>query len=422
MRRLLFCVLAAMLTSAASLHAANVLREVNKIIKNARYQEKNDEARKVSQQLADAEKKLLEAIPAEKKESRRATLYHTAAKVQMRYNTIENEKIYLKRAYDTAVYYNSIYKTYQYLFQCDSVERLAMGSRKPSHAKSSRKLLLYYRRNLLNACRHYMHTRNYSEAYRYLDLYVSSAHNSLLAADSLHVYDTAYVKAAYWATTSAYRIGNYQGVIRHAQDALRYPKHREYVQEYLCRSYQAINDTVGMVGALRRGATYYPDYYYFYTNLLAYYQQHTDYESALRCSQLMIDYDPRQLVFWYGKASTYLLMRDYKNCIRHADVALLIDSTHVESNFACGVAYCALARQENTRMKSCAVGSADYRRCRENMLSCYANARKPLETMRALCPDAVTRWAPLLYQVYLNLNMGHEFDEMDKLMRHAAIQ
>ena len=32
-------------------------------------------------------------------------------------------------------------------------------------------------------------------------------------------------------------------------------------------------------------------------------------------------------------------------------------------------------------------------------------------------PEEEEAWAPLLYQIYLNLNKGDEFDEMDAIMK-----
>ena len=46
---------------------ANVIREARKTIKEARYEENGDAAKKVAERLNAAEKSLLEAIPAEKK-------------------------------------------------------------------------------------------------------------------------------------------------------------------------------------------------------------------------------------------------------------------------------------------------------------------------------------------------------------------
>ena len=40
-----------------------------------------------------------------------------------------------------------------------------------------------------------------------------------------------------------------------------------------------------------------------------------------------------------------------------------------------------------------------------------------LQRYRALAPDRKKQWALPLYTIYLNLNMGNEFDEIDKVIR-----
>ena len=41
-----------------------------------------------------------------------------------------------------------------------------------------------------------------------------------------------------------------------------------------------------------------------------------------------------------------------------------------------------------------------------------------LEKYRKLEPNEVGKWSLPLYTIYLNLNMGKEFDEIDKVMNN----
>lgn len=41
-----------------------------------------------------------------------------------------------------------------------------------------------------------------------------------------------------------------------------------------------------------------------------------------------------------------------------------------------------------------------------------------MKRQRELKPDQKDLWAPGLYRVYYNLNMGTEFDEIEKLMNN----
>jgi hypothetical protein len=57
------------------------------------------------------------------------------------------------------------------------------------------------------------------------------------------------------------------------------------------------------------------------------------------------------------------------------------------------------------------------RKYRQELQRLYAAARPYMEKYRQLMPADRQRWAPALYRIYLNLNMGKQFEEIDKLMR-----
>ena len=106
-----------------------VVKEVRKTVKDARYQLDGNEAKKVTDRLNDAERKLMEILPKQKTGRQKAQCYYMAAMVQRKFNTIENEKLYLKKGMDTVLFYQSIHKMYNYLFQADSAETADKGSR-----------------------------------------------------------------------------------------------------------------------------------------------------------------------------------------------------------------------------------------------------------------------------------------------------
>ena len=46
----------------------------------------------------------------------------------------------------------------------------------------------------------------------------------------------------------------------------------------------------------------------------------------------------------------------------------------------------------------------------------YRYALEPMERVRELAPDDIDRWGNPLYRIYLNLNMGKKFEEIDKML------
>lgn len=57
------------------------------------------------------------------------------------------------------------------------------------------------------------------------------------------------------------------------------------------------------------------------------------------------------------------------------------------------------------------------RQKRQQMVNYYKQALPYLEQYRKMRPQEQNKWALPLYTIYLNLNMGKQFDEIDKLMR-----
>ena len=406
-----------MFAVAVAANGKNVVREVRKTIKDARYEEDGNEAKKVADRLTAAEKSLLDAVPSETNVRRKAALYFTAARVQCRFNDIENEKIYLGRAYDTTLYYNSIYKVYQYMRQCDSVESAAGGKVKYKFRAPARKCLLDYRPNLLNGARFYLRKKNYAEACRFLDLYLSSAYYPMLRPDFLDQTDSTYFRAAYWMVSAAYSVGDYEKVVRCVPVALRYHGQRQFVQEYLCRSYLAQGDTLQWLQALKKGILNFPDHTYFFMSLVEYLNRNRRYDEAILFADRMIQYDPKNYLFWYAKAVACMRKEDYPACVDNCDVVLTLDSLNVEANYFKGLAYSCMAKEISEKMEGIDLRSANYQTLRMDMLECYSNARKPLERLRSLSPDKADRWAPLLYQVYQYLNEGEKFEEMERVMQ-----
>ena len=47
----------------------------------------------------------------------------------------------------------------------------------------------------------------------------------------------------------------------------------------------------------------------------------------------------------------------------------------------------------------------------------YQKALPYMEKYRTLAPGGEQKWGPALYRIYFNLNMGKQFDEIDKILK-----
>ena len=64
------------------------------------------------------------------------------------------------------------------------------------------------------------------------------------------------------------------------------------------------------------------------------------------------------------------------------------------------------------------VNDPKYAQAQATIKKFYEEAKPYYEKARELKPDQKDLWAPGLYRVYYNLNMGTEFDEIEKLMNN----
>ena len=63
------------------------------------------------------------------------------------------------------------------------------------------------------------------------------------------------------------------------------------------------------------------------------------------------------------------------------------------------------------------LGTRAYRKALAEQQRLYLLAEPELETYRRMAPQAKQQWAPLLYKVYLALNRGKKFAEIEALMQ-----
>ena len=62
------------------------------------------------------------------------------------------------------------------------------------------------------------------------------------------------------------------------------------------------------------------------------------------------------------------------------------------------------------------MGMTEMRNIKREVDKLYRTALPYLEQYRAMAADKIDRWGRPLYRIYLSLNMGDKFDEIDKLL------
>ena len=135
-----------------------------------------------------------------------------------------------------------------------------------------------------------------------------------------------------------------------------------------------------------------------------------DWEKVLEISERAISKKNDSEIYRLSKTNALLSLGKYDDCITLCDQLIAENDSLSDAYYNAGMAYFHKAVdmdkkiQLNTKQKNI---------IKEN----YQKSLTYLKCFRALVPEQKTRWALPLYTIYLNLNMGEEFDEIDKILR-----
>ena len=381
--------------------------KVKVLLKNARSALKNNKDQEQN------EKALLEALDREDvNDKQRAEFLYLCSELQQSMNDQQNMKLYLKQEYDTVKFFNTILKMDNYLLRCDSVEQLTGKFKWRDKGKNT---ILKYRSNLLSGGKWLLKRGNVAEAYEHFDTYLRLPDEPMMAAQTALREDSVLSKVAYWATISAYNARQYGHALKYIDRAVAGADGtlRASLTEYKAICMKQTQDTLGYVRTLKEGAERYGSHDFFYLNLMDYFMAVDSADVAVKMSKYMLQTQGERALYWYGMCQAYQRLCDYDQMLRCADNTLSLDSSFVDAHYMKGVAYLNQATAFSKTMSS-DIRSAKFRRDRVRLNSLYQLAREPLETYRALRPEDKQHWGEPLYTIYLNLNLGKEFSEIEK--------
>lgn len=412
MRHTLFIILFILLPFVT--HAADKPVKYKTLLSEAKAAVKN------SKNQANAEKNLLAVINREDiSKEQRAEIYFMSEELQRSQNDAENMKLYLKQPYDTTKFFSTILKMHEYLLACDSIETLPdeNGFVKYRHRNKSREILLTYRPNLLNGGKWFLKNAKYAEAYPFFDFYLTTPNAKILEQDVAVKNDTLLPRVAYWATLAAYNANQPKNALKYIDRAIAGAPHtlRISLQEYKVRCYEVLKEEKNWIKNLQVGTELYPGHDYFYLNLMDVYSQNNSYDKGIALSDSMLQKVGSKAIYWYGRSQMLLAKRDYDATIKTAEEAIRCDSTMTDAYYNKGIAYLnkAIIFSETVCND---IRNPKCKKDRATLMELYRNAQGPMEQVRKRMPNETKRWAPLLYRIYLNLNMGDEFAEMEKIL------
>lgn len=332
-----------------------------------------------------------------------------------------NEKLYLNQKYDTASLFNIASRMFTAMESFDSIDSQPdkKGKIRPKYRKENSALLNSLRPNLYNGGTFFIIKHDYDSAYYFFNQYIESAYQPLFKAYNYIVNDKRIPKAAYWAVYCGYKMGDTQKVLHNTYLALKDTSHYENMLQYLAATYKQEKDTVRFIRTLNDGFNRYPLSPFFFPNLIEAYSHIGDWKSALLTANKALKADSTNIVFLLTKSSVFLNTGDYGACFSICDSIINVPNKEKENSIFRvpdeAYLYAGLAK---FNLGVALDKNVQYsRRNRKAIMQYYREALPYLEKYRNLQPNAIDKWSLPLYTIYLNLNMGDKFDEIDNIMK-----
>lgn len=341
----------------------------------------------------------------------RKEVYYVMAQLDESINAVENRKAYLKQPYDTAKFFNKLRDMYDRLRLCDSIDRQPdnNGRVRPTMVKKTHALRRKHRRNILSGAHFYLAKKNYQQAFPFYDLYCTY--------NCEEKTDTLFPLASRQAALTAFMIEDYKGMLRHVDAAIGYAdvQSAPVLIEYKARSYQMLQNDSAFMATLKQGVKAYPNHDYFFVHLADRYHEERMLKEEMELAGELIAKTGGKALHFYAMSKSLLANNDYEGCIAYSDSTIWRDKNFSDAYYNKGISYInmAIIAQEN----SCKdVMNPKYEADKKQVRKYYQLARPCMETVRTLEPENKERWASPLYRIYLNLNLGDEFNEIDQLL------
>lgn len=374
-------------------------------------------ANEVKPNFAQAEQLINSALTnAETKDN--AETWDVAGFIQKRINEKEMENAYLRKPYDTLKVYNSALNMCKYYFKCDELAQIPneKGKIKNKYRKSNSAAILSARPNLINGGIQYFNLDKNKEALDFFATYVDIAINPMFEKENLLQTDTVLPQIAYYASLAAAKMEDYSSVLKYAQYAKEDKEVGKYAMEFISTALKAQGDTVKWVASLKDGIQKYPEHSFFFGHLIDYYSNSNKFDEAMQFADDMLAKDPNNTFYLYVKGYLYHNMKNYDKAIEFYKKTIEVDPNYAEAYSNLGLIYC-LQAQDFSEKATTDVNDPKYKEDQATLKIFYEKARPNYEKARELKPDQKDLWLNGLYRVYYNLQMGSEFDEIEKMMQ-----
>lgn len=343
-------------------------------------------------------------------------LYNWGKEANILIYEAENEKLYLKKQYDTIRFFNSIYGIYDYIIKCDNIEtelHKAKGE-KQRFRKANRPILYKYYKNIAAGGRYFFTKKKYQESMNLMK-YFLDVPNMELWGDRKDLISSKITEAcANIYQMSAYLNGDYCEVENYKDITLNDTSMRSGVMELLTSAAEHRKDTLLMISYLRQGLHEYPTNSFYFKKMFDFYTDIQQHDSAYYLAKSFSENYPDSTLYKYSKIISLLNLGDFPEVVNEGERYLTIDTSAVEINYYVGYAYCMMAEQIKIPTS---INSAHYKEQSKKVKLLLRQAKPHLEIYKSKFPNEKEKWGGLLYKIYWSLNMGKQYDELVKQLK-----
>lgn len=355
-----------------------------------------------------AEKLMTDLIKKDSASRENKKVYLTWFEAVEKQHEAANERLYLKQKQDTAVFFDLTRRMFIILEHLDSIDMRPdkKGRVDIEYRERHAALLDGHRANLYNGGIYFVRKADYQQAFDYFEHYIDCDRQPLFSGRDYQKNDPRMATAAYWATYSAYQLKDAVLTLRHRQLALGDTAKAAFVIMYIAEARKWLKDNELYIESLEEGFRRFPTFHYFFPRLMDEYYRTASWDKALLTADTALSVNDSSQLFLFAKCTTLLKMERYQECIEVSDRLIALNDTLSEAYFNAGTSYLQLTQ------------SLDERKDKKRLKDLYQHARTYMERYRQLMPAEQQKWAPALYRIYLNLNMGRQFDEIDRILQN----
>lgn len=318
-----------------------------------------------------------------------------------------NEKMYIKEKVDTTKFFDLAKRMFVVAERLDSIDAKPdkNGKSNPEYRKENAAKMQGYRPNIYYGGAHHLKKGDFKTAFDFFEMYLDCDRQPLFTGYDFMYKDPKMGEVAYWATYCGYRMNDPVLVLRHASTAQRDEQKLEYTLQYMAEAWEKLEDDSMYTATLWQGFKKYPKSNYFFPRLMDNYNRRGNYVMADSVVNEALKTDTLNELFLFAKSMVMLNLKKYGDCLKFSDQLIALNPNLADIYYNGGIACLNIAQR------------MDSRKYKKQIKKMYERARPYMEKYREMAPDEKDKWAPALYRIYFNLNMGKQFDEIDKILR-----